>query len=277
MKNNESKMNPLQDLLKSLRLIAADNITGKPMLAAVLERKASLSNVTRGTHKKKRKNDEVNVLFDPYMNNPNEWAAAFLKTEDIFFDMNPRWRRAYMQEFHRQKESEVSMQNDMIMLCPDNDCTPAEPLDEDDESSRQTFRENYQRQSVDGDGDSPSWVDEFQCGRVYFWHRSLAWSEDGDELKAPSSRNDQEVIRNQLSMPVNLGQDFSFSLSSSSSSTSTAPAAKKSSESFYLRSLPNSQYGETLLERCDLGHLTFVLCEEKVVNFDLEMIVHLSF
>ena len=61
-----------------------------------------------------------------------------------------------MQEFHRQKESEVSMQNDMIMLCPDNDCTPAEPLDEDDESSRPTFRENYQRQSIDGDGDSPS-------------------------------------------------------------------------------------------------------------------------
>jgi hypothetical protein len=274
MESKESKMNSLQDL-KSLSLVTANNITGKPILAAVLERKASLSDVRQGSTKKKRKSDEVNVLFDPHMNNPNERAA--LKTEDIFFDMNPRWRRAYMQELHRKKESEV-MQRDMIMLCPDNDYIPAEPLDEDDESSRPTFRESSMRRSVDGDGDSPRGVDDFQCGRVYFWHRSLAWSEDGDEKKIPSSSNDQEVIRNRLSVPMNLGKEFSSSPSPSpsSSSTSTTPAAKKPLASFSLRSLPSSQSRETLLEQCDLDHATFVHWEEKVVNFDLEMIAQLS-
>jgi hypothetical protein len=277
MENNESKMNPLQDL-EALSLVAADKITDKPILAAFLERKASLSNVTGGA-KKKRKNDEVDVLFDPYLNNPNERAA--LKTEDIFFDMNPRWRRAYMQELHRQKESEV-MQTDMVLLCPDNDCIPAEPLDEDDESCdavskpnrrrRPTFRESNQRRSVDGDGDSPCGVDNFECGRVYFWHRSLAWSEDGDEKKVPSFRNDQEVIRNHLSVPMNLGKEFP-----SSSSTPTTPDAKKPLEYFSLRSLRSPQSEETLLEHCDLDHATFVHWEEKVVNFDLEMIAHLSF
>jgi hypothetical protein len=282
MENNGSKMNSLQDL-KSLSLIAADNITDKPILSAFLERKASLSNVT-GSLKKKRKNDEFNFLFDPYLNNPNERAA--LKTEDIFFDMNPRWRRAYMQELHRQKESE-DMQSDMIMLCPDNECIPAEPLHEDDGSlsdvvskpsirSRPTFRERNQRRSVGSDGDSPCGVDDFGCGRVYFWHRSLAWSEDGDEKKVPSSSNDQEVIRNHLSMPMNLGKEFS-SASSSASSPSTTPAAKKPLASFSLRSLRSSQSEETLLEQCDLDHVTFVHWEEKVVNFDLEMIAPLSF
>jgi hypothetical protein len=235
-----------------------------------------LSNVTWGI-KKKRKNDD---LFEPYLSNPNERAA--LKTEDIFFDMNPRWRRAYMQELHRKKESKV-MQSDMIMLCPDNNCIPIEPLDENDESSnvvsktnirrRPTFRESNQRRSVDGDGGSPLGVDDFECGRVYFWHRSLAWSEDGDEKKATSFRNDQEVIRNHLSVPMNLGKEFS----SSSSATSTTPAAKKPLESFPLRSLRSSQSGETLLEQCDSDHATFVHWEEKVVKFDLEMIAHLSF
>ena len=108
-----------------------------------------------------------------------------------------------MQELHRQIAS-TQKENDVILLCPDDaDCTPADAFDYDEvlrDSSNDSNDSVYRApntpkgkdffRSDDGvfshpkDEDpsySPVGVDGMDWGRVYFWHRSLAWSEDGDE------------------------------------------------------------------------------------------------
>jgi len=163
---------------------------------------------------KKRKINSINVsLNDPSLQNPNE-MAALRSSGDVFFDMKPRWRRAYMQEMTRKREGEV------VLLCPDDSEKPLIELmgsseDEEEDGSftdpgterhtpevssfvrtptqkhdskptsiaDSTFREVF------GNDDSPCGIVEgLGCGNIYFWQRSMAWSDDeGEDRQQPSA------------------------------------------------------------------------------------------
>jgi hypothetical protein len=224
---------------------------------------------------KKRKNDEVNILFDPELENPNERAA--LQSDDVFFDMKPRWRRAYMQELHRA-QSAKNMKNDVVLLCPDEDCKPLEALIHDcdytqDKSSNYetipkspTFRLRVAMSHGDGQGESPCGVDAFESGRVYFWQRSLAWSEDGDE--SPQMRHDQDDIRKHLSVPAKLGREYAENKCDTQKSLRELALEKD----FRIRASTMKSFRQTYVDK-----ITQIHWEEKVLDAtDLEKMANLS-
>jgi hypothetical protein len=219
---------------------------------------------------KKRKNDEVNILFDPELENPNERAA--LQSDDVFFDMKPRWRRAFMQELHRA-QSAKNMKNDVILLCPDEDCKPLEALINDCDYTQDTastcqtipkspaFRLRVAMSHGDGQGESPCGVDAFESGRVYFWQRSLAWSEDGDE--SPQIGHDQDDIRQHLSVPEKLGREYADNKRETQKSLRQLALEKD----FRCRVSTTESFRQT-----DVDKITQIRWEEKVLDAtNLEM------
>jgi hypothetical protein len=225
---------------------------------------------------KRRKSNQVRIPFDPEMENPNEKAA--LNSDDVFFDMKPRWRRAFMQELHRRDSAKN--RNDMILLCPDDDCKPPEELiDEDDGADKisskgalvpksPTFRQGTKTSQGSGKGDSPCGVDNFESGRVYFWQRSLAWSEDGEDT--PKPYQDQDDVRNHLSVPEKLGREYA---------DDNQFVPQKSLRQLSLENNVRSKGHSTPIsfQRIDMDATTRIHWEEKVLDAsDLEMIAKLS-
>lgn len=213
---------------------------------------------------KKRKND---FMFDLELDNPNERAA--LRSDDVFFDMKPRWRRAYMMELNRQ-ESEINKKNDIILLCPDDSCKPVEALIHDRaytetilskcETSPKspTFRPTT---SKDREKDeSPCGVDVFEPRSVYFWQRSMAWSEDGDEPSSDNKRHDQDDIRQQLSVPAKLGKECAPG-SDYGAKKSLRPVVLQQGSRGRLSSSKTKTFRQT-----DVDKVTSIFWEERVLN-----------
>jgi hypothetical protein len=243
-------------------------VAHSPGATVLSEEKTDVDEIRQNS--KKRKNDYV--LFDPEMENPNEKAA--LKSDDVFFDMKPRWRRAFMQELHRQESAKEMTA--VVLLCPDEQCKPPEDLIDDSDLAEKshtnghvlpkspTFRQATRNGG--GQSGSPSGVDAFERGRVYFWERSLAWSEDGDDT-VPSHR-DQQDIRLHLSVPEKLGREFANS----------KLAGKSLRELATGRKLNRNRLATTKMFReADVDKVTQIHWEEKVLDgIDLEKMAKLS-
>lgn len=137
----------------------------------------------------------------------------------------PRWRRAVGMQERRDSRQHT---NDIILLCPDDNCRPPELLVGDDESSSQepldlpcledrklnspiTFRTLAMKARENGDSSkdlSPTGVVE--SGQVHFWQRSMAWSDDeGEDDDDESCDSDaiKEDICHHLCFPQMLGNE----------------------------------------------------------------------
>jgi hypothetical protein len=216
-----------------------------------------------------------NVIFDRTLReNPNETNA--LKSPDVFFDMNDRWRRAYMQEMYRG--TSTSKATDLVLLCPD-DLLIASIFSEDESISapnppprssplrKDFFRETQNRRSKALDDDtSPCGVVDvpLDAGHIYFWHRSLAWSEEESDDLTRIQIHDQDQILEHLSIPAKLGREYA----------SEDPPLQSSTPHLGVHSLTNHHRAirrdltshTSTLENIELDNTILVHWEEKVLS-----------
>jgi hypothetical protein len=208
---------------------------------------------------KRQKCEPAYLLFGDVAStfeNPNERAA--MNSEDVFFDMSPRWRRAYMQEMYRLRPDSSC---NRVVLCPDEDgycTTPAEIAfsydEEDDQEVVVTDGEEevevvasaemctpttspllgYLRSAKSSmlNSNSPRAVDALGWGPVYFWHRSLAFEEevanadddDEEDVQVGNFRSlSKQALQDHLSVPARLGREYTVSLTDQPSKSTSTP------------------------------------------------------
>jgi hypothetical protein len=219
-----------------------------------------------------------NIIFDRTLpENPNETNA--LNSPDVFFDMNDRWRRAYMQEMYRG--TTTSKDTDLVLLCPD-DLLIASMFSEDESITtvsnppprlsppmpKDFFRDTQNRRSkaLDNDDTSPCGVVDvpLDAGHIYFWHRSLAWSEEESDDMTRIQIQDQDRILEHLSIPAKLGREYANENPPLPSST---PHLGVHSWTDHHRAIrrDSTSYTSTL-EKVELDNTTRVHWEEKVLS-----------
>jgi hypothetical protein len=225
-----------------------------------IDRSVSFLNVAEACQPKCKKKKCLSTdLLEPVVHIPNEKAA--LDRHEVFFDLKPRWRKA---STHKLQESQNT--SDMVLLRPDEDFKTALLLIDEYDGSEQphfrdedllrspTFRPSLGNKYISYR--SPCTVNSFEQGKkVYFWHRSMAWTDDGEE-EAPSKYIAGDFCQH-LSVPERLGKD------STEESTHTVPTTKKLAMDRRIRRRPQSTFSSHEVKS---NKVTPIHWEEKVVD-----------
>ena len=166
----------------------------------------------------------------------------------------------------------------MVILCPYDECQLPGVFAEDDDGlergSTAPLSPTFRKAAEPGKDGSPVGVDNFEHGRVYFWQRSLAFSEDGEDSSSQATKSTASnrrrldpAIQEELSVPSELGQPNDRGRRSTGICSSSIASTSRRIE------LPAS------FRQVDEGGdgVTEVHWEEKVFDFsDLEMFSQLS-